>query len=118
MLRWSFDLITCFLVHVADREASITKNTTMMEDQYVITETDTILLGAAMLEAAHRATVGQHRISHTYMTATVPLPASTMTRVAEAARQTTGSRQWEQNLIQARQLRRQSPNDLQTSHVL
>jgi len=84
----------------------------------VITETDTTLLGAVVLEAARRATVGQHRICHTYMTATVPVPVVLVTRVPAAARQTTGSQQWEQSPTQARQRRRRSPNDLQTSLVL
>lgn len=84
----------------------------------MITATDTTLLGAVVLEAALQATVGQHRTCHTYMTATVPVPAAAVTRVAAAARQTTGSRQCEQILNQARQHRRRHPNDPQTSHVL
>jgi len=89
-----------------------------MEDLCVITETDTTLLGAVVPEAARRATVGQHRICHTYMTATVPVPAAAVTRVPAAARQTTGSQQWEQIPTQARQRRRPSPNDPQTSLVM
>ena len=89
-----------------------------MEDLCVITETDTTLLGAVVLEAAHRATVGQHRICHTCMTATVPVPTAAVTRVPGAARQTTGSQQWEQSPTQARQRRQLSPNDPQTSLVL
>lgn len=118
MLRRSFDLITGFLLHVAGREVSITRNTTTTGDLCVITATDTTLLGAMVLEAALQAIVGQHRTCHTYMTATVPVPAAAATRVAAAARQTTGSQQWEQSLIQARRHRRRSPNDPQTSHVL
>jgi hypothetical protein len=89
-----------------------------MEDLGVITETDTTLLGAVVLEAARRATVGQHHICHTCMTATVRAPAAAVTRVQAAARQTTGSQQWEQTPTRATQRRRRSRNDPQTLHVL
>jgi hypothetical protein len=90
----------------------------MMGDLCVITATDTTLLGAVVLEAALRATVGQHRTCHTCMTATVPVQAAAVTRVSAAARQTTASQQCEQSLTQARQHRLRIRNDPQTSHVL
>jgi hypothetical protein len=82
-----------------------------MEDLYVITETDTTLLGAVVPGAARLATVGQHRTCHIYMNATVPVPVAAVTRVVAAARPATGSQQWELSRTQARQRRRPIPKN-------
>jgi hypothetical protein len=83
-----------------------------MEDQYVIMATDTILLGAVVLEAARQATVGQHHICRTCMNVMVQVPVAAMTRVGEAVLQTTGYRLWEPILTPPRQRRQRPPNDL------
>jgi predicted secreted protein len=104
--------MTVFLLQVAGRVASITRNTTTMEAQYVITVTDTSLLGAAVRGAARLATVGRHRTCHICMTAMAPVPAAAMTTVAAAARPTTGSQQWGQSRTRARQRHRPFRKDL------
>lgn len=110
-----------FLLHVADQETSITKNTTTTAVQEgvldVITATGCPRRGAVVLEAARRGTEALHPTSHICMTEMVPVPATAETWAQEVVRPTAGSLQWGQIQVLPRQRRQRPPSDLQP-HIL
>jgi hypothetical protein len=77
--------MTGFLLHVAEQETSITKNTTTTAVQEavldVITVTGSLRRGAVVLEAARRGTEGLQPTSPICMTEMVPVPATAETWV-------------------------------------
>lgn len=114
--------MTGFLLHVADQETSITKNTTTMAVREavldVIMVTDSLRHGAVVLEAARRGTGAPHRTSHICMTEMVPVPVTAETWAQEVVRPAAGYLQWEQIQVLPRRRRRQRPpSDLQP-HIL
>jgi hypothetical protein len=76
-----------FLLHVADQEASITKNTTTTAAQEALLDatmvTGSLRRGALVLEAARPVTEAPRPTSHICMTAMVPAPAMAVTRAED-----------------------------------